>query len=93
MPVLVSLKYNLIAIIFSLIVAIGTGISTLCNFREMWQRHRLLAEILKREKALYDTRTEKYDKAKDPEEFFIETIENKMSEHRILWKDLMKRGK
>ncbi len=92
-PVLVSLKFNITAIIFSLIVAIATGISALCNFKEMWQRHRLLAETLKREKALYETRTGQYEHVKDPQELFIETIENKMSEHRFLWRELMKKRK
>ncbi|MFH1506003.1 MAG: DUF4231 domain-containing protein [archaeon] len=92
-PVLVSLQFNLTAIIFSLIVAIGTGIATLCNFRDMWQRHRLLAETLKREKALFETKTGNYEHVKDPEELFIETIENKMSEHRTLWRELMKKRK
>ena len=92
-PVLVSLRFNTEAIILSLIVAIGTGISILCNFREMWQRHRLLAETLKREKALFETKTGNYEHVKDPEELFIETIENKMSEHRMLWREMMKKRK
>jgi len=92
-PVLVSMELNFVAIIFSLLVAIATGITSLCNFKEMWQKHRLMAEFFKRELALYNTRTEKYENTKDPEEIFIETLESRMSEHHSNWREMMKKRK
>jgi|GEM_PF-1856256 hypothetical protein len=92
-PVLVSLKFNILAIIFSLLVAIGTGITALCNFKEQWQQNRLLAEAMKREKVYYDTKTQQYDHVKDTEELFIEAVEHKMSEHQQSWREMMKKRK
>ena len=35
----------------------------------------------------------KYEHVKDPEEIFIERIENKISEHQQSWKNVMKKKK
>jgi len=78
-PVLASFEYQLLTVLFSVIVAAGMGILRFGKFEYLWRNYRGSWEILQREMTYYKMKIDIYEKANDPEKLFIERVEKHLS--------------
>ncbi|MHC3129528.1 MAG: DUF4231 domain-containing protein [Candidatus Bathyarchaeota archaeon] len=87
-PILLVLEGDLltwIAIISSVIVAIGTSLIKMFNYQENWVNYRTTAETLKKEIHYYNAKLFPYHDSKDPEALFVERVENLISRENTVW--------
>lgn len=87
-PVLVATlpkKLNLITIILSIILAIGTTALKTFKFQENWINYRTISETLKKERHFYDAELDAYSGASDKEALFVERVESLISRENSLW--------
>ncbi|MBT8184415.1 MAG: DUF4231 domain-containing protein [Eudoraea sp.] len=80
-------KY-LIAIL-GVLTATLTGISALYKFQEKWATYRMTGESLKREKLLYQTRTQPYDSMPSAFNQFVSNVESLMSSENSGWTQII----
>ena len=75
--------------LFGVLTATLTGISALYKFQEKWMTYRITGESLKREKILFQTRTEPY--TNEPSSFhqFVSTAEGIMNNENAVWTQII----
>lgn len=71
-------------------VAVIIGIQGLYNFHENWIEYRMIAETLKHEKFLYETKAGVYETAERPFKLLVDRIESIISHENINWSQLNK---
>jgi hypothetical protein len=83
-PVLISQKFEVYAMILSLIVTIFVSMEKLFHFRQHWRNYDSIESFLRREQIYYQTRTSVYDGKKDEEAFdsFVKRIEEGIKQER-----------
>lgn len=86
---LISLSKTL-GIITSLLVAISVGVSNAYKFHSKWKLYRLTAELLKHEKILFITGSEKYNVENTiAEKLFVKTIEEILMNTNEKWEKIL----
>ena len=70
------------------VVAISTGVSSLLKFQEQWIKYRTTAESLKKERYLFETRTEPYN-GTDPLPMLVQRVETLVSQENTNWAQYM----
>lgn len=93
LPVSAVLEFKWPTVVLSAIVAIGTGILKFCKFEEHWHNYRTTCETLKKEKSYYDANIGEYKTAAEPEELFVERVENLISQAHTKWDTAVKKSK
>jgi len=76
---------QIIAVMLSGVVAIATSVLGTFKFQENWLSFRTVAESLKREKILYDSKNCEYESTEDPEKLFVLKIETLISKEHNTW--------
>lgn len=87
-PILLVIEGELlrwIAIISSVIVAIGTSLVKMFKYQENWINYRTTCETLKKEIHYYDAKLYDYANAEDPEALFVNRVESLISRENTLW--------
>ena len=87
-PILLATGLSVLQILaagLSGVVAIATSVLGTFKFQENWLSFRTVAESLKREKSLYDSKNCEYDLAEDPAKLFILKIETLISKEHNTW--------
>lgn len=84
---LVWAKY-LIAL-FGVLTATLTGISALYKFQEKWMTYRITGESLKREKILFQTRTDPYTSGNASFNQFVSAAEGIMNTENAVWTQII----
>lgn len=87
-PVMVaSIPDNLqiITIITSIILAVGTAGLKTFKFQENWINYRTISETLKKEKYFYDANLDDYSNTSNKESLFVERVETLISRENSLW--------
>lgn len=93
-PVSASIAENKwYTIILSAIVAAGIAILKFGRFEEHWHNYRSTCETLKKEKYFYDAKTGDYQHCDDPEQAFVENVENQISQAHTKWDQTVKKVK
>jgi len=72
-----------------LLIAICTGILTLCNFQENWVEYRTTCESLKHHKYRYLTKTAPYED-EDAFKIFVNNIEALISKENTNWAEYIR---
>lgn len=88
LPVLIASapdSWQLITIIISILLAIGTAALKTFKFQENWINYRTISETLKKEKHYYNAGLEEYTKVSDKEALFVDRIESIISRENTLW--------
>ena len=75
--------------ILGVLTATLTGISALYKFQEKWATYRITGESLKREKLLYQTRTQPYDSRVTSFNQFVSNVESMMSSENTGWTQII----
>jgi hypothetical protein len=68
-----------------------TGLSALLKFQEKWTTYRITAESLLREKILYQTRTNLYEKNAASFKSFVHNVEKIMNNENSSWNEIVNR--
>lgn len=84
-PILATLEYKTITIIFSAFVAVGLVVLKFCKFEGLWHTYRTTCERLKMEKVHHDMLTDVYAKAENPDKLFVERVESVISKEHTIW--------
>ena len=82
---LLPLQLQIINVVAAMVIALLVSMSMVFRYKEQWVNYRLTAELLKREKLMYDTKTGKYSKSDTPEQEFINGIERIISNENTIW--------
>lgn len=80
-------------IILSTIVAAGMAILKFGRFEEHWHNYRTTCESLRKEKHFYEAKIGEYQGCKDPEQVFVERVENLTSQEHTKWVSTIKKSK
>ena len=80
-------KY-LIAVL-GVLTATLTGISALYKFQEKWATYRITGESLKREKLLFQTKTQPYNSGSNSFNQFVSNVESLMSSENAGWTQII----
>jgi len=67
------------------LISIISGISGILKFQDKWTEYRNSAEILMHEKMLFQTSSSPFDKQDQPFGFFVNRIENILSNEQNSW--------
>jgi len=87
-PVLLFVRNDfleVIAIVFSAIVAISTALTRSFTYQENWINYRTVSETLKKEINFYNARLGDYHDTDDPEALFVSRVENTISRENTMW--------
>ncbi len=84
---LVGAKY--IIALLGVLTATFTGISALYKFQEKWMTYRITGESLKREKILFQTRTEPYTSGASSFNQFVSAAEGIMNTENAVWTQII----
>lgn len=76
---------DLILGLLGAIVTILTGIGSFTKFQEMWLSYRNSAELLKREKILYESNSAPYKEVNDKYGLLVERVEAILGKERVSW--------
>ena len=93
LPVTAVLELKWPTVILSAIIAIGIGILKYCKFEEHWHNYRTTCETLKKEKSFYEAKISEYKTSSDPEDLFVERVENLISKAHTKWDTAVKQSK
>ena len=69
-----------------------TGISALYKFQEKWATYRMTGESLKREKLLFQTKTQPYDGSAASFNQFVSNVESLMSSENAGWTQIVNKN-
>jgi len=69
----------------ALLIAIGTSAQKVFKYQENWINYRTTCETLKKEGYYYNSGIYEYKEAKNPEELFVERVENLISRENTYW--------
>jgi hypothetical protein len=83
----VCIKY--VIALLGVLTATFTGISALYKFQEKWMTYRITGESLKREKILFQTRTEPYTSGPSSFNQFVSTAESIMNNENAVWTQII----
>lgn len=61
-------------VIIALLVLINQGLRSYLNYQKKWLSYRTTAESLRREKQLFDTKTQRYETTSDPQRLFVDRV-------------------
>ncbi|MEN0006106.1 MAG: DUF4231 domain-containing protein [Bacteroidota bacterium] len=94
LPFLAAIDFNtsqlqlqrIIIGVIGIIVAVCEGVLMINKYHEKWVEYRGTAELLKREKLLYLTKSGEYSRAKSPFNTFVVAIESILGEENQSWK-------
>jgi len=75
--------------LLGVLTATFTGISALYKFQEKWMTYRITGESLKREKILFQTRTEPYTSGSSSFNQFVSTAESIMNNENAVWTQII----
>ena len=84
-PILAALDYKWATIGTSSVVTIAIGILKYYKFEELWQSYRTTCETLKKEKVMFESKTEVYKNAPEPDKLFVERAESLISKENTAW--------
>lgn len=88
LPVLIASapdSWQLITIVISIFLAIGTAALKTFKFQENWLNYRTIAETLKKEEYYYNAGLDEYAKSSDKEALFVDRVESIISRENNLW--------
>lgn len=84
-PVTTNLFWKYMIIVLSLLLIILESLESHLNYQEKWMNYRTTAEGLRREKQMFETRTDEYEGVDDPEKQFVERVMALTSQENRYW--------
>ncbi len=85
-PIVIAYGFHRdILVVVSSLVAILSSVIAAFRFHEKWMNYRSTAELLKRERPLYDSEVGPYENAVDREALFVKRVEALISREHIEW--------
>ena len=73
------------ALVVAAAATASTGLIKVYRFQEQWIEYRGTAEILKRERHLFEARIGEYAAAPSPEQLFVSRVETHISRQNTVW--------
>lgn len=74
-----------IIVIIALLVLINQGLRSYLNYQKKWLSYRTTAESLRREKQLFDTKTQQYEADGDPQRLFVDQVMEIVEQENSEW--------
>jgi hypothetical protein len=84
-----SQEGNLVIAILGIVIALCASITSIFHHQENWVNYRATSEMLKHEKYLYLTKSEKYS-CPESFEMFVQTVEGLISKETSSWASTIK---
>ena len=74
-----------IIVIIALLILIDQGLRSYLNYQKKWLSYRTTAESLRREKQLFDTKTQQYEADGDPQRLFVNRVMEIVEQENSEW--------
>lgn len=78
-------QYKMINVFVAVVLAILVALLRVFRFEDRWINLRSSAELLKREKMMFDVKVGEYSHIENPEVRFIERVESIISRENTVW--------
>ncbi len=88
-PTSLPIALRVLTALSGVVIAVITGVQSMCKYQENWMAYRTTCEMLKHEKYFYETSSGPYGSAENKLGLLVRRVEQLISQENTNWKHYM----